>query len=392
HGLIKSLLPFDGCLQDKALFTGRLDATTKLLLSSALFERAHGQATKNRTISQGAIAKTNNSETIEDAERAEPSASRRASPAVSSETSNRPIHRLPVTADMFDRGLRMSQILSLRREQIAEDVLTGPRRLDITSLRPLDLMNGVATRQPMWTRFSNDGRTALVVVERLESSKRQVRIVNLLMRMLIERNPDDVILDLSRLPGGAVNEASRILSYFLRRSHRTARSYHRRSVSRAHLNKLNYKSPSRRANETSAIRQFRKVRRRNGLYTLRSRSISFGNPSYKGRITVLVSPKTRSAATIMALILQQQANATVVGYQNGGDTETSCFAAPGVRRLPNTKILVNIPTLCYRRGSVKGKRGGPLKVDIEVAPETVGSGNFLPAIYNAAADHILAKR
>jgi len=82
----------------------------------------------------------------------------------------------------------------------------------------------------------------------------------------------------------------------------------------------------------------------------------------------------------------------VVGYQNGGDTATACTAANGTMLLPKTRIKVLIPKLCYERGKVKGKRGGPLKVDIEVSPLDHGPAVFISAIHDAAVDHVLSKQ
>ncbi|MEM9676965.1 MAG: S41 family peptidase [Pseudomonadota bacterium] len=349
HALIKSIEVHDGCLQDKPLHTTKLNITTQLLLSTALQSLETPQ--KKENVEQ----KPDYTASIE-------------------QTDAQPADALAGV------GITINTLLRNHRNEFHTHYNTVAKKLGMR------ILNQRKRSLPVWTRYSEDGKTAVVVVETLTSTKLQQQVTDRVLRLLIDRAPDNVILDLSRLPGGSVNEASRILSYFLRRSHRTAQSYHRRSISRAQLSRLQYADRSRRDLEIESIRQFRRARRKGGLYTLRSRAVAFGNPSYRGKIMVLVSPDTRSAATIMALILQQQANATVVGYQNGGDTETSCFAAPGLRTLPKTGILVAVPTTCYRRSRVKGKRGGPLKVDIEVSPETFGSGHFFPKIYEAAAD------
>ncbi|MEM1039033.1 MAG: S41 family peptidase [Pseudomonadota bacterium] len=355
HSLIKSIEVHDGCLQDKPLHTTKLSITTQLLLSTAL----------------------QSVDTLEKQDEPEQQPDYTASTEQPASTEN---DATPPAEPLAELGITINTLLTNHRKEFHNHYSTVAKKLGMRFLNPKK------RNLPVWSRYTKDGKTAVVVVETLTSTKLQQQVTDRVLRLLIDRAPDNVILDLSRLPGGSVNEASRILSYFLRRSHRTAQSYHRRSISRAQLRRLQYSDNSRRDLEIESIRQFRRARRKGGLYTLRSRAVAFGNPSYRGKIMVLVSPDTRSAATIMALILQQQANATVVGYQNGGDTETSCFAAPGLRTLPKTGIRVAVPTTCYRRSRVKGKRGGPLKVDIEVSPETVGSGHFFAKIYEAAAD------
>ncbi|MEO1398507.1 MAG: S41 family peptidase, partial [Pseudomonadota bacterium] len=388
HRLIKELSASDGCLQQKAVHTARLDITTQLLLSTVLQDLVPDAdpLTLQEEVSQADGIVGFNVE-------AKPKQELEIEEFGTLQTkTEKQIYDIIRDQNRTSDSITLQGLFQNHSRVQSTKSVVAMQRLGIRSLRVRDLTKRANTRPPIWSRYSQDGKVALVVVETLNGTKSQEHGTNTILRTLITANPEHVILDLSRLPGGSVREASRILSYFLRRSHRTARSYHRRSVSRAHLGKLAYTSPDRKKAEADTIRQFRRVRRKGGLYTLTSRRIAYGNPSYRGRLTVIVSPKTRSAATMMALILQRQANATVVGYQNAGDTDTSCLAAPGKRTLPKTGIVVSIPTTCFRRSRVKGKRGGPLKVDIEVSPLAVGFAQFLPSLYDAAADDVLKAR
>ena len=195
-----------------------------------------------------------------------------------------------------------------------------------------------------------------------------------------------MILDLSENPGGQTKEASRLLSYFLPKSHQIAKKVYRKSRVQADKSFLPFSSKRMKQHKKN-VREFRKVRRKRGRYTLNVRRRSFGHPSYKGKLTVLVSPLTHSAATMVALTLKQQRKATVIGYPGGGSTTTSCFAAAGTYALPISKIEVIIPETCFLRSRSGRDRSKRLVPDIEVSPLARNSNMLLGRILRVAVKH-----
>ncbi|MEM8750460.1 MAG: S41 family peptidase [Pseudomonadota bacterium] len=238
---------------------------------------------------------------------------------------------------------------------------------------------------------SPDKKYAYVHMGTFEMGKKQETAINEVMRKIIKENPEHVILDLTESPGGYSRSASRLLSYFLPRSHQIAKSVYRINRKFPTGNNFTPHSAQRAKMEKKFIRQFRRVPRKRSRYTLLLRRTSFGNPHFRGKVTVLVGPQTHSAATIAALVLKREIEATIIGYQSGGDTRTSCFAADGTYRLPATGIKVLIPETCFERVRSRKGRGGPLKPDIEVDPFAQPSGELLQAILQAGADHVAGR-
>ncbi len=198
--------------------------------------------------------------------------------------------------------------------------------------------------------------------------KKQKKRTNRLLRELIAAKPKNVILDLTENPGGNLNTAAHFLSYFLPRSHRGASFLRMRSTTSKMPRGFKYLSKARQVSNQKYRKQFRRAKKRNGQYKLRVRKSSFGNPDYKGNISVLVSPGTHSAATMVASVLKRKRSAKLFGYLNAGSVKTSCFAADGIHTLPNTNIKVTIPDTCFDRTKIAGQNGNILNLDVVTNP------------------------
>ncbi len=218
--------------------------------------------------------------------------------------------------------------------------------------------------------------------------KVQKKRTNKLLRELIAAKPKNVILDLTENPGGNLNTAAHFLSYFLPRSHRGA-SYLRMRTTKSKMPRdFKYLSKARQISNQKYRKQFRRAKKRNGQYKLRVRKTSFGNPDYKGNLSVLVSPNTHSAATMVAGVLKRKRKAKLFGYLNAGSVKTSCFAADGIHTLPNTKIKVTIPDTCFDRMKIAGQNGSILNLDFVTNPLGSTSNRLNSRTLKAALENI----
>jgi len=236
---------------------------------------------------------------------------------------------------------------------------------------------------------SQDDRFSYIYMTDFSDEKKLQKHIDRTMRQIIKRNPEHVILDLTESPGGHIKTASQLLSYFLPRSHQIAQRVRRKTFRVSTEDSYEWLKPGYKKLATRQANQFKRARNRGGQRMLRVRRTSFGNPSYKGKLAVLISPQTHSAATMAALILKTQRNATIVGYQNGGSIKTSCFAALGTHRLPNTQLKVRIPETCYDRSIKRNAKEGRLVPDIRVDALQTSTKLLLPRIVEAAVDHVL---
>jgi C-terminal processing protease CtpA/Prc len=219
-------------------------------------------------------------------------------------------------------------------------------------------------------------------------NKGQKEKTNRLLRELIKSKPKHVILDLTDNPGGRLNLASHLLSYFLNTSHAPASTVRMRSRKADRIAGFNYHSEKDRKSHKKSIRPFRSARKKRGQYTLGFRKGAFGNPDYKGNLTVLISPRTHSAATVVASVLKRKRQAKLIGYTNAGSTRTSCFAANGYYQLPNTKITVLIPDTCYDRRKNSRQNDAKLQPYIIIDPLGGDSSGLNSRILQAALEEI----
>ncbi|MEM8750461.1 MAG: S41 family peptidase [Pseudomonadota bacterium] len=239
---------------------------------------------------------------------------------------------------------------------------------------------------------SEDGRYAYIHMGSFTKSADQTKTMNRVMRKIIRGNPKHVILDLTESPGGWIRSARRLLSYFLPRAHNTAKTLYKSSLKAPAADGFTPYSKERGNLQRTNARDFVNGRYSNGNYVLKAARASFGNPHYRGKITVLVGPNTFSAATMVALALKKERGATIVGHLSGGDNHTTCYAAHGTYRLPATGIRVAIPETCYTRSSSNGKGSRRPVPDVKVDPFGQLSSQLKRAIIQAAANHIAGRK
>ena len=213
-------------------------------------------------------------------------------------------------------------------------------------------------------------------------------LINNTMRKVIAAKPAHVIIDLTDNPGGRILSASKFLSYFLATGHRPARYLRVKNPAGRIKDPIIWKSVKRKKAHFKSMRTFRRVKQRRGQYKLPYRSRSYGNPDYKGKITVLVGPRTHSAATMVAVILKNKRNAKIIGHINKRSASTACYAPGGSFRLKNTRLLVDIPFACYDRDRKKYSGQEILKPDIEVNPMVSSSSNLGGRIIEAALQEL----
>ena len=219
-------------------------------------------------------------------------------------------------------------------------------------------------------------------------SDQQRKDVNDAMREVIKASPDHVVLDLSGNPGGSINAAGHMMSYLLRRANRPASKVRLRDTAFYKRGKFTFVSKERRTQSLRAIRQFKRVGRINGVRTLPYARRSYGNPSFNGRLTLLVGPRTFSAATMVVTTLRKNRRAPTrtVGTAMGGSSSTSCFSANGYYTLPNSGLRILIPSTCYDRERDRRNKGEELVLDVPVDPLRTSLYSLRNRLYKAAFD------
>ncbi|MEM1317673.1 MAG: S41 family peptidase [Pseudomonadota bacterium] len=218
--------------------------------------------------------------------------------------------------------------------------------------------------------FSQDNKTAYFRIEQFLETDEQRQAVADIMRKIIKKDPEHLILDLSGNPGGWIDATGHLMSFLLRRAHRPAVAVRMRDTKFDKRGKFTYLSKQRQRASRKSVRQFRRVKPRNGTRLLRYTRRRYGNPSFNGRLTIMVGPRTFSAATMAVTTLRtvRRAPTRVVGLAMGGSNHTSCFAASGYYTLPRTKLQIAVPSMCYDRQRGKRRPDDTLRVDVPVNP------------------------
>lgn len=221
-------------------------------------------------------------------------------------------------------------------------------------------------------------------VAEFTDSDSQRKALDAALRELVKADPDHVIIDLTDNFGGYTKRAQRLLSYFLRSSSKLGQSVRARIRSPFSGSDFDWISKARKTDHAEFAREFRHVRKKNGQYRLSLLPRSFGNREYRGKITVLVSPRTASAATFAATTLKHKSDATVVGDIGDTSMKTACFSPPGNHILPYTKIHAGIPFVCHDRLRASRSKGNLLKPDVAVDTGKHDSRLINDAILEAA--------
>ncbi|MEM1045316.1 MAG: S41 family peptidase [Pseudomonadota bacterium] len=242
---------------------------------------------------------------------------------------------------------------------------------------------GSMARQAL-VRSNKDQSIYYIYLPTFSGGKSQNQYIKEQMLALIEANPEHVIIDLTDNPGGEYFNAQFFSSFFLRRAHRTGTTMRSRIWRPLSDDNYTWRDPKRRGQFAAHIGQFIHGKKQGGQFRLQERFRSFGNPSYTGALTVLVSPNTFSAATTVATILKQQAGARIVGSIGDASMVTHCSGAPGWHVLPNSRVGLSIPLDCGDRDPGATRAGNLLDPDVpvDIAADNSSMTNIM--ILNAA--------
>lgn len=254
---------------------------------------------------------------------------------------------------------------------------------------------GFETGEPNWEATYDIARQAMVrsnseksiyyiYISSFSDSKAQAKYFDDKLRDLVKADPEHVIVDLTDNPGGWTNSAQRFLSYFLRTSSKF------RNTTRSRIKKLvsdsNYVWHDKKSRDwyTVHVGQYKRARKQGRNYQLGVLPRSFGNKSYRGNLTVLVSPKTGSAATTVATILKRKAGAKIVGDIGDASMKTTCSSSPGTHLLPNSKAEIMVPLNCGDRHPGAKRKGNLLKPEVRIDIATQSSRMTNAIILEAA--------
>lgn len=168
----------------------------------------------------------------------------------------------------------------------------------------------------------------------------------------------DLIIDLRENTGGQIGNASLLLAYLLDRSHHFPRYIHvmgarikndtpiflrgmnarqvddiRKSSNRLQLRYRNY--PTRYDIQPRGT-------------AVETQSVAWGKRHFRGRLHVLVSGKTYSAASLFVGELRKnRPDALFYGERTGGLDNRGCMRNPVDFQLPNSKLLLSVPIMCH---------------------------------------------
>ncbi len=237
-------------------------------------------------------------------------------------------------------------------------------------------------------RYSPRRNVAYVDIEQFDNYEKMEKAIDLVMRDIIEKNPDAVILDLVDNPGGSTRSAQLLMAFLLPRAHRLHSRVHMRNVSRTLPTNFAYFDEQAEKSRKYDVGFFRKVKPKSGVRSATVARKSFGKPDYKGPIYVLVSPGSRSNAIRVATNLKRLRKAKIVGSVTATDTTTYCSRANGNFQLEHTGFLLRIPEICYRSPENRFNDGHTLAPDIEVSPLDGELGMLNSMIAGAALEDI----
>jgi len=207
------------------------------------------------------------------------------------------------------------------------------------------------------------------------------------MRGIITERPRAVILDLTNNPGGAMHTAQFLMAFLLPRAHRLYSTASVRDVSRDVPANFIFANHAARRHRELRIEMFEDVDPEQGMRTVTVKRRSFGKPDYKGKIYVLVSPQSRSAAIKVAATLKRLRQATIVGSVSASSTVSTCGAASGAFVLQHTGFALAIPELCFHSSENKIAEDGSLVPDVPIDAFDVELAALNSRILKAAIDH-----
>lgn len=265
------------------------------------------------------------------------------------------------------------------------------RSLGITATKR-DWHNAIVGPMRAMVKSNEKRSTYYVYVPGFSASQTQSDFIDSRMRDLVQANPDHVIIDLTDNRGGAYLNAQRLLSYFLTKPNQIWSAERSRFSGEFAEENFEWQGNERQVSVSARIKRFGKGQKRGGQYHYDATPRSFGNSSYSGNLTVLVSPRTSSAATTVATILKRKAGAKIVGFIGDVSMKTGCNGVPGAHRLPNSGAAILVPFFCGDRHDEAQSKGDLLQADIPVDITAHNSSMTNALILRAAIDSIRPRR
>ena len=252
----------------------------------------------------------------------------------------------------------------------------------------IELNYATNSKEQILVRSNSDESIFYVYVPSFYGGEEQNAAVDVLMQDLVSKAPKEVIIDLTENPGGSIVGSQRFLSYFLNSSSKIGAFWRSRIAKEITDPSYFWFSDESRKIHRSEVEIFSRKAIKNGQYKVRASSRSFGNQSYDGNLTVLVSPRSDSAAIFVASTLKSERGARIVGDVGDVSMKTACAAAPGSHLLPNTRLRITIPLVCYDRREKDQSKGNLIPSDVPVDISTANSRMTNINILNAAVREI----
>ncbi|MCP4317965.1 MAG: hypothetical protein GY789_18570 [Hyphomicrobiales bacterium] len=249
-----------------------------------------------------------------------------------------------------------------------------------------------ADRARLDYRFSESRNMAYLRVGSFESRRTAEKGIEIVMRDIIDKKPDALVIDLVDNPGGRIITAQFLMAFLLPRAHRLVSKTYVRNSSNKRTTNFRFFDEEAKNVSRSDVKFFRRLKSKNGVRTANIRKRSFGKPDYKGPIYVLLSPQSHSAALHVAVNLKRLRNAKIVGGVTATDTVTSCIRAYGKFTLKNSRIQLFVPERCYSHQQNRFNDEYTLVPDIEISLLDGPSGELNALIFEAALDDFDASR
>ncbi|MCP4318007.1 MAG: hypothetical protein GY789_18800 [Hyphomicrobiales bacterium] len=188
------------------------------------------------------------------------------------------------------------------------------------------------------------------------------------LRDVIRKKPQAVILNLVDNPGGKNKTAMTLMAYLLPSAHRLFSTKYRKNIDSETPEHFEYQDEAAEQQRNRAIAYFSKLKKKNGLRNSRIRKTSFGKPDYKGAILVMLNPASGSNSIKVGAILRRLRNAKVAGSTTATNTVTSCSKAPGAFTLEHTGFLLRVPENCMHSPENRFNKEESLEPDIFISP------------------------
>ncbi|MEM6461089.1 MAG: S41 family peptidase [Pseudomonadota bacterium] len=215
--------------------------------------------------------------------------------------------------------------------------------------------------------------------------------IELVMRDIISKDPDALILDLTNNPGGKTRTAMFVMAFLLPKPHRFYSERYVKDVSKERPMTFEFFDEEAEQKRKEDISFFGRIRPVNGRRVTNVRLESFGKPDYKGPIYVLIDPRSGSNAIRMATNLRRLRKARIVGQTTGVNTTTFCGMAYGMFTLEQSGFRVLVPEDCQRSPENRFNEDSSLVPDIEIDVLNHELSEFGPAALHAVLGDLEAQ-